>query len=171
MAARRGGKAEAKQVTGAGLLFLRILVPIDFSAESTRALKVAANLNGGEGGKLVLVHVVGPVYELRDYDYGPVQRRRANEGLMRHAGQRLRALGRRHVGARREWRCVVRSGTAPSQILKAAEESHAGLIVMPTRGLSHAPPMEVGSTAERVVRHAPCPVLVLPKRAAKKKGK
>jgi len=39
---------------------------------------------------------------------------------------------------------------------------------MSTRGLSHAPVAEVGSTAERVVRHAPCPVLVLPKRTPRK---
>src|ERR1051325_45903 len=67
-----------------------------------------------------------------------------------------------------EWRCVVLSGTAPRQILKAAEDFDAQLIVMPTRGLSHAPPTEVGSTAERVVRHAPCPVLVLPKQMPRK---
>jgi len=155
----------------ATLGFRRILVPIDFSAESTRALKMATNLAPGDGGNLLLVHVVGPIYDLRDYGYGPVQRRRPNEGLMRHARQRLRALGRRYAGEKREWRCVVLSGTAPRQILKAAEDFDAELVVMPTRGLSHAPPNEVGSTAERVVRHAPCPVLVLPKQTSRKRGK
>lgn len=124
-----------------------------------------------DGGNLLLVHVVGPIYDLRDFGYGPVQRRRPNEGLMRHARQRLRALARRHVGEKRLWRCVVRSGTAPHQILKAAEEFRAELVIMPTRGLSHAPPTEVGSTAERVVRHAPCPVLVLPKQTPRKRRK
>ena len=148
--------------------FRRILVPIDFSAESTRALKTATNLAAQDGGNLLLVHVVGPIYDLRDFGYGPVQRRLANEGRMRHARQRLRTLGRRHAGEQGEWRCVVLSGTAPRQILKAAEDFDAQLIVMPTRGLSHAPPTEVGSTAERVVRHAPCPVLVLPKQMPRK---
>ena len=145
------------------MAFRRILVPIDFSAESTQALKTVANLGPGDGQSLLLVHVVGPIYDLRDFGYGPVQRRLPNESLMRQARQKLRALGRRHVGAKWEWRCAVRSGTAPKQILKAAEEFRADLVVMPTRGLSHAPPNEVGSTAERVVRYATCPVLVLPK--------
>jgi len=144
--------------------FCRILVPIDFSAESTRALKTVADLGSGDRQTLLLVHVVGPIYDLRDFGYGPIQQRRPNESLMRQARQKLRALGRRHVGAKTEWRCAVRSGTAPKQILKAAEEFRADLVVMPTRGLSHAPPNEVGSTAERVVRYAPCPVLVLPKK-------
>jgi nucleotide-binding universal stress UspA family protein len=149
--------------------FRRILVPIDFSAESTRALKTAAKLAPKDNGKLLLVHVVGPIYDLRDYGYGPVQRRRPNEGMMRNAKQRLRALGRRYAGEKTEWGCAVLSGTAPRQILKAADEFNAELIVMPTRGLSHAPPTEVGSTAERVVRHAPFPVLVLPKQTPRKR--
>ncbi|HXT13825.1 MAG TPA: universal stress protein [Candidatus Angelobacter sp.] len=151
------------------LAFQRILVPIDFSAESTWALKAAANLESVIGQSLLLVHVVGPIYDLRDFGYGPVQQRRPNEGLMRQARQKLRALGRRHVGEKKEWRCMVKSGTAPKQILKAAEDFRADVVVMPTRGLSHAPPNEVGSTAERVVRHAPCPVLVLPKKIPRKK--
>ena len=155
--------------SGPTLAFQRILVPIDFSAESTRALKTVASLSSGDGQSLLLVHVVGPIYDLRDFGYGPVQRRLPNEGLMRQARQKLRALGRRHVGAKWEWRCAVRSGTAPKQILKAAEEFRADLLVMPTRGLSHAPSNEVGSTAERVVRHAPCPVLVLPKKIPRKR--
>jgi universal stress protein A len=169
---RRMANVKATPRSPAEMLgFGRILVPIDFSAESARALKMATHLLVGDGGNLLLVHVVGPIYDLRDYGYGPVQRRRPNEGLMRHARQRLRALGRRYAGEKREWRCVVLSGTAPSQILKAAEDFDAELVVMPTRGLSHAPPNEVGSTAERVVRHAPCPVLVLPKQTPRKRRK
>jgi universal stress protein A len=161
-------RERSEMKAGPTLQFSRVLIPIDFSAESTRALKTAANL-GLEGGRnLLLVHVVGPIYDLRDYGYGPVQRRRPDQGMMRHARQRLQALGRRHLGPKRQWRCVVRSGTAPRQILKAAEEFRADLLIMPTRGLSHAPATEVGSTAERVVRHAPCPVLVVPKRTSRK---
>jgi nucleotide-binding universal stress UspA family protein len=137
-------------------------VPIDFSAESTHALKIAVGLARGQGGCLMLVHVVGPIYDLRDFGYGPVQRRKPNETMMRQAQRRLKSLARRHVGDKQEWRITVRSGTAPRQILKAAEEFGVELVIMPTRGLSHAPPEELGSTAERVVRHAPCPVLVLP---------
>lgn len=147
---------------GPGISLRRILVPIDFSAESTHALKIAVGLARGQGGCLMLVHVVGPIYDLRDFGYGPAQRRKPNETLMRQKQRRLKSLARRHVGDRQEWRFTVRSGTAPRQTLKAADEFGAELVVMPTRALSHAPPEELGSTAERVVRHAPCPVLILP---------
>ena len=145
----------------ADVCFQNILVPVDFSRESTRALKFAVAFARRDAARLVLVHVVGPIYYLRDYGLGPVPRRRVDETLVRQSRQRLRSLTRRHIRSDVKWKSVVCSGTAPRQILMAAEEHSADLIVMPTRGLSHGPPAEIGSTAERVVRHARCPVLVL----------
>jgi hypothetical protein len=63
-------------------------------------------------------------------------------GNLRGGSERL---GRRHVGDEQEWRLTVRSGTASSQIVKAAKEFGAGLVIMLTSGLSHAPPEELGS--------------------------
>jgi nucleotide-binding universal stress UspA family protein len=129
--------------------FQRILVPIDFSMHSTRALKFAAALAERNASSVTLVHVVGPIHDLRDFGY---------------AKQRLSALAKRFLQADLEWQPVVRSGNGPDQILKEAEEMKANVIVMSTRGLSATPPSKIGNIAKRIVRHSPCPVLILPGR-------
>jgi nucleotide-binding universal stress UspA family protein len=140
-----------------------ILVPIDFSTESTRALKSAVQVASRYAATVTLVHVVEPIFYTHDFGYGPVRRHRPNDGFMRHARQRLHVLRRRHVYTALTCNVVIRSGSAFDQIAKAAKELDVDLIVMPTRGFTHHQPGEIGSTAERVVRHAPCPVLTVRK--------
>lgn len=140
-----------------------ILVPIDFSAESTRALKSAVQLASRYAATVTLMHVVEPIFYTHDFGYGPVRRQRPNEGFIRHARQRLHILRRRHVDSTLSCKVVVKNGSAFDQIAKAAEELNADLIVMPTRGFTDPQSGEIGSTAERVVRHAPCPVLTVRK--------
>jgi nucleotide-binding universal stress UspA family protein len=138
-------------------------VPIDFSTESTRALKFATELAGRYAAAVTLVHVAEPIFYIYDFGYGPVRRQRPNEGLIRQARQRLHVLRRRHVKNAPTCKVLIKSGRASEQIAKAAEELGADLIVMPTRGFTPQQPGEIGSTAERVVRHAPCPVLTVRK--------
>jgi nucleotide-binding universal stress UspA family protein len=140
-----------------------ILVPVDFSTESTRALKSAVQLASRYAATITLVHVVEPIFYTHDFGYGPVRRQRPNEGFVRHARQRLHVLRRRYVDTALTCRVMIKSGSAFDQIAKAAEELDADLIVMPTRGFTRHQPDEIGSTAERVVRHAPCPVLTVRK--------
>jgi nucleotide-binding universal stress UspA family protein len=129
--------------------FQRVLVPIDFSQESTQALKFAAALAKPQRSNVTLVHVLGPVHDLRDFGY---------------AKQRLSTLARKHLQMGLEWQPAVRTGNGPKQILQEAEEMQADVIVMSTRGLSHTPTSKIGSFAKQIVRHSPCPVLILPGR-------
>jgi nucleotide-binding universal stress UspA family protein len=138
-----------------------IVVPVDFSSESTRALKFGMELASRYDAAITLVHVVEPIHYVHDFGYGPVRRSSPNQGLMQHAKRRLRGFGRRHGKTVQGWNVVVKSGSACNQIVKTAQERGADLIVMPTRGLTHHAPDELGSTAERVVRHASCPVITL----------
>ena len=57
--------------------------------------------------------------------------------------------------------CHLCTGRPYEEICKLAREIAADLIVMPTRGYSGLKRVLLGSTTERVIRHAPCPVLVL----------
>lgn len=142
-------RAPAAKPKGPLAAFQRILVPIDFSTESIRALKFAAALAKREGSDVSLIHVVGPVHDLRDFAY---------------ARRRLRALGQRHLQANNEFQPVVRNGNVSNQILEEAGEMNADVIVISTRSLSPAPDSRIGNIAKRIVRHSPCPVLVLPGR-------
>jgi nucleotide-binding universal stress UspA family protein len=141
----------------------RILVPIDFSPESTRALKNAVALSKQSGAAITLLHVVEPIHYVCDYGYGPVTREEPNVAMMKGVRTHLRKLGERHLTTQQPWDAVVRSGVAFSEITRAAKELRIDLILMPTRGLTNSKDVPLGSTAERVVRHAPCPVLTLRK--------
>jgi hypothetical protein len=55
----------------------------------------------------------------------------------------------------------ARAGSPGEQIGSAAQDGDAGLIIIPARGLTGLKRFVIGSVAERVIRHAPCPVLVL----------
>ena len=121
-------------------------MPIDFSAESTRALKSAVELASRYAAAVSLVHVVEPIFYIHDFGYGPVRRQRFDEGFMRHARQRLHALSRRYIKGGRACKTVIKCGSAFEQIVKAAEELNADLIVMPTRDL---PRTALGKSAAR----------------------
>jgi nucleotide-binding universal stress UspA family protein len=139
----------------------RILVPVDFSPESVKAIKYAEVLDRQYKAAITLLHVVEPIHLVCDYGYGLVAREQPNEPIMRSARAHLRRLGKRHFANERAWDAVVCSGTAFTEITKAAKELGIDLILMPTRGLTDSRQMPLGSTAERVVRHAPCPVLTI----------
>jgi len=141
----------------------RILVPIDFSPESTSALKYACAVAGKRATDVTLLHVVEAIYYIHDFGYGPVRRRRTNDPAVKRAEVRLRALGRRHLACGLPWAAVVRSGTICEEIAKAALEMNIEMIVMPTRGLLPAEHNRPDSVAARVVRQSPCPVLTLRK--------
>lgn len=112
---------------------------------------------------LELVHVVEPLQIIYDCGYGPVRRQKPNRVLIKKARTQLLSLGRRHLGRDISWKAHIRSGSAYEEIVTAARELNVDLVLMPTRGLTHSSSVPLGSTAERVVRHAPCAVLTLRK--------
>jgi universal stress protein A len=127
--------------------FRRLLVPIDFSPWGRRAVRIAAGL-AGEHGTLVLLHVV-PQFANRV----------AQRAVLDDAARRLVAFAarirRRGRGPRVETR--VESGDPYRRIAEAARSADA--VVMCTLGRTGLPHLVIGSVAERVVRHAPVPVL------------
>lgn len=137
----------------------RILVPVDFTEHSRRALEYAVALAGMHQARITVLFVAEPLHCLSDYGYGPVERCQPNQTLVRRALKNLERFVWHAVPAALRNSCLVRSGIAFEEILRCAHESPADLIVLATRG-SGLP----GSTTERVVRHADCPVLVVRER-------
>jgi nucleotide-binding universal stress UspA family protein len=133
----------------------RILCAVDFSEGSREALRVAASLSQPAGGSLVLVHVWQPPIWLTTAHY--VARVDAAERRLLDWQTDARELGVSDVAAS----LVV--GTPWERIVSFASTGHhADLIVMGTHrrvGLDRA---LAGSVSEQVIRHAPCPVLVVP---------
>lgn len=131
-----------------------IVAPVDLSEASDQALEFAMEL-ATERNDIIALHVglpytvVEPTYMYLIDEEG---RRRELEELVHK-----RFEGDRYVGIRIE----VRFGDPGSEIATFAQEVGAGLIVMPSHGRTGLAHLLVGSVAERVIRYAPCPVLVL----------
>jgi nucleotide-binding universal stress UspA family protein len=135
----------------------RILVPVDFSQQARHALGVARDLAPAEG-TLELLHVTEhPVYP-QFYDPS------AGQILFPQLLPRIReALGELAEGVLgdRQWTCRIIEGNAAHQIAESAREGEIDLIIMATHGLTGLDHFLLGSVTERVVREAPCPVLIL----------
>jgi universal stress protein A len=144
----------------------RILVPTDFSDPSEGALKTAMAFGRMFGATLDLVHVavevaypLPPPIDLASLpiDIGPALDRAA-EGL---AAEEARV---RQAGIACESTTLV--GRADQEIVERARATGANLIIMGTHGRSGIAHALLGSNAERVVQHTPCPVLIVPERDA-----
>jgi len=134
-----------------------ILVPTDFSYAADHALSHAVQLAGRRRTGLALLHVVTPVLG-PDLLFTSI---RMDQPLMaKLSEQRLARLAQRmKLHPRRQ---AVRVGSAAEEILRFAEEIKADLIVIGSHGHGALERMLIGGTTERVVRHAHCPVLVVP---------
>ena len=146
----------------------RILVPVDFSKTSTKAVLAAQRLAAATPSEIVLLHVVQPVIIGASPDvYGASQVLLSvvadQEKLAKRQIERLAARVRRQSGA--TVKTLVRVGAPYERILGAAERISADLIVMGTQGRSGLSHLFLGSVAERVVRLAKCPVLTVGARA------
>lgn len=140
----------------------RILVPVDFSEHSARALEEAIGLAKRFGAELHLLHcyqiypagAVGFPYDVAlPESYERAVRESATARL---SGWREKAIAQ---GIRVEQHLSV---DFPSHgIVELAEKLPADLIVIGTRGLSGLKHVMLGSVAERTIRHAPCPVLAV----------
>lgn len=138
-----------------------ILVPIDFSSASRATLLRAVGLAKALRGQLTLLHVSEPP------TYGgsmselpgslPPQIPIAPEKLAR----RLQVLARRSVPAALAGEILVGEGVAGETIVAVARQRRCRLIISATHGYSGMKRMLLGSTAEYIVRHSPCPVLTI----------
>jgi nucleotide-binding universal stress UspA family protein len=137
----------------------KILVPTDFSESAANALRHAREYAARFDAELVLIHVVETLAVGYASDLFPVP---MAEVVQEMAGQARAELAKLAEGLRAEGlrvRELVTQGKPSAEIVRVAEEESVGLIVVGTHGkgvLDHA---LFGSTTERVMRKAPCPVL------------
>lgn len=138
----------------------RILVPIDFSESSKDALNYAVQFAKRFGAELILVHIVEPTVYPADFSFAQVGFPNIDEELRNESAEKLSKLVAQimeDVPAR----SVVRTGKAFLEIIGVAKEEAVDLIIMATHGHTGVEHILFGSTAEKVVRKAPCPVLTV----------
>lgn len=135
-----------------------ILHPTDFSQPSDYAFRLAHSLARDHGSRLIVLHVVatlGP--ELATF--GEATTELEPESYQRKLWAELRQVQPKDPAVRVEHRLA--EGDPAKEIVRAAVEAGCGLIVMATHGRSGLQRLLMGSVAEEVLRHAPCPVLTV----------
>lgn len=140
-----------------------ILVPVDFSTGALHALNFAASLARRLGSSIVLVHVMDSIYVSGRFDSRRLRSLRAE--AHEESKRRLSALAKRRVRPQVPVRHYLLKGAPSVKIVEMALKVGADLIVMGSEGRTGMKRFLVGSVAEKVIRHARCPVLVVRGRA------
>jgi nucleotide-binding universal stress UspA family protein len=136
-----------------------ILVPIDFSKLSGMAIETATDLARRFDAAIHLVHVHEFYYPPGLLAPVPMSVATYRDDAATRRARRLRMLARKNGLAAEN--CHFMDGAPTFQeICKLARQIAADLIVMPTHGYTGIARFFGGSTAERIVQHSPCPVLV-----------
>lgn len=145
---------------GTKLHIRSILVPIDFSTPCIKALKYAAAFAYQFGAKLTLLNVIEPV-ATPDFE-GSFPLVIEREKRFKTCDEQLRGLAKKHeINPNLIEKALIRTGSPYNEITEAARTLKADLIVIATQGHTGLARLFLGSTAERVVRYAPCPVFVV----------
>jgi nucleotide-binding universal stress UspA family protein len=135
----------------------RVLACSDLSASSERAVEEAGELAQRFSGTLTLASVYTVEAPPFAYDKGEPRKNSRMEEVIR---ERLEALSGKKLGEQAADIEVVEHDSAVAAICDLAEARKSDLIVVGTQGRSGLARLLIGSVAERVVRHAPCSVLV-----------
>jgi universal stress protein A len=138
-----------------------ILVAVDFSPFSEHAFQWALDIATDQQAKIILVHTVHPLAHLAFPESICITDFRAiEEELKREAKKHLDDFAAQKTPQTVPVETQVFMGEPVWEICQAATREHVDLIVMGSRGRTGLSHVLLGSVAERVVRHAPCPVLV-----------
>ena len=138
----------------------RILVPVDFSPSAHKALGYAVSIARQFQTELLLLHVIETIYpppELLVVDTTALHYRVREE-----AERQLSAWAKENSGLATH--AFIRTGSPYHEIVACANDNNIDLIILGTHGRTGMAHLFLGSTAERVVRHAPCPVMVVRER-------
>lgn len=157
---RAGIKKVSKTSRANRLQIKSILVPTDFSLPSMKALDYAVPFAEQFGAKLTLLHVVEPISTPDFANSFPLVME--SDRVIAAARIRLEALiNNKSSNAKLVEKILVRLGRSYHEIVDAARSLKVDLIIIATHGYTGLKHAWLGSTAERVVQHAPCPVLVV----------
>lgn len=136
-----------------------LLVPTDFSTNAGTALALAKEVARGTNATLHLIHIVEPVVYPADWSYAQVGFADIEQELQKNAEKELEVLATALTADGFEVVSTVRKGRASDEICNYAKEKSISIIAIGTHGRSGLEHFLFGSTTERVLRKAPCPVL------------
>jgi universal stress protein A len=151
---------EALQFIPQILHLKKILVPVDFSETSKKAFQYALKFAKQFDCEITLIHVVEQITPMVGAPLAVEVFEQPQDDRIA-AEAELAALAVSSRNGQNSVTSAVRIGHPPNEITKAAKDLDIDLIIIATHGYTSWRHLCIGSTAERVVRTAPCPVLVV----------
>ncbi|NOX65544.1 MAG: universal stress protein [Chlorobi bacterium] len=139
----------------------KILVPIDFSDYSKKALQYTVKFANSFNAELFLIYVIEPIIYPADLSMGQIVIPPSEVNMDEKAKSELEELAKTEIGDSLQYNIMVKTGKPFQEIIETAAEVDADLIIIATHGHTGVEHLLFGSTAEKVVRKAPCPVLTL----------
>ncbi|MBW2503125.1 MAG: universal stress protein [Deltaproteobacteria bacterium] len=141
--------------------FNKILFATDFSEGSDHAFASALELALKFEGKLFVIHVINEPVDLRGFYVPHISFDKLEEEIEQGALKMMEKFCRTHMGEFSNFETFVVPGIPYDEIIKKAEELEVDLIIMGTHGRTGLDHVLFGSTAEKVVRKSPLPVMTI----------
>jgi len=138
----------------------KILCPVDFSGSCNLAVKYANELTLLFDSRLYMLHVVETLQGDEHYMIPQITPQEIAEKIIKEAEERLNSMVK-NIKKVPKIKTEVRKGRAFVEIIKTARKDNIDLIIMGSHGRTGLPHVLIGSVAERVVRKAHCPVLIV----------
>ena len=135
---------------------MKIIVPIDFSTNSIKALELAISLSKKDDTQINLIHIIELIYDFAS------QAAVALDSMHKESKKLLKELESKYSQTGIKFDHIIQEGTASISIARIAEENEASLIVMGTKGASGLKKAFFGSTTVNLLQETNCPVLVVP---------
>jgi universal stress protein A len=142
-------------------MFRKLLLPTDFSECSAEAARVARILAERFGSRVAVLHVLDEPAALDPMFRGDVPLELLRSRMEQFARESMDAFLAEHFSGFENFDTMLAAGIPYREIIRKARECGAGLIVIGTHGRTGVEHVLFGSTAEKVVRSAPCPVLTV----------
>ena len=141
--------------------FATILFANDFSEGSDYAFDYALSLAKQFSSKLLIVHVINEPVDLRGFYVPHISFENLEKEIADGAEKMMTRFCSEHLTEFKNFERHVITGVPYEEIVKKGDESGADLIIMGTHGRKGVDHLLFGSTAERVVRNAHCPVMTV----------
>lgn len=139
----------------------KILLAVDFSDSSLHACEYALTLATQFDSKLIILHVINEPVDLRGFYVPHISFERLEQEIEESARTMMEKFAATALAGITNFETCIVSGIPYDEILKKAGDEDVSLIVLGTHGRTGIDHLLFGSTAERVVRTARCPVLTV----------
>ncbi|MDD8018125.1 MAG: universal stress protein [Bacteroidota bacterium] len=149
-----------KQQSFSNIALKHILVPIDFSENSKKALRYAVPLAHQFNASITLINIVEPTVFPSDFGFGQMSFPDVEKELFDKAEEELRSVAKEIPSAIPN-DVAVKTGIPFVEVTNYANDEQIDLIIVATHGRTGVEHILFGSTAEKIIRKAPCPVFVV----------